>query len=404
MLLNSVNPIDFVLDITSKKRENDEDNDKNTYKNLNQEDQEENLTDSNIINFNESERDSNYINNNTNKRQEFNQLYEPNRRKSKLLNCLIDKVFLNLTKFLKMIGPLFSITIITFLGYTYFSILKHIFPYWYKNFFPYKEHKIFYNVLKISLSIELILTIFNNILSVLVKPGNVSDLRVSKYYQTHSAYYSENLIFPSSFIKNNNIRNKPIKWRICKYCKEVKPLRTHHCSLCGTCVMKMDHHCPWINNCVGQNNHRYFLLFLFHVFCYTVIGCIITLPILFFKKKESDSIEIITKENFSIREVRYISVLGISSFVIELFFAGWNWFLAINGNTTLEFWADKTDFALDAGVRNFSFGSWRKNLFYVFGTENLFKILFVPSIKKLPFSGLEISKFVDPTFNIDGIN
>ena len=35
MLLNSVNPIDFVLDITSKKRENDEDNDKNTYKNLN---------------------------------------------------------------------------------------------------------------------------------------------------------------------------------------------------------------------------------------------------------------------------------------------------------------------------------------------------------------------------------
>ena len=114
--------------------------------------------------------------------------------------------------------------------------------------------------------------------------------------------------------------------------------------------------------------------------------------------------EIITNDNISYRDVRYISVLGICSTVIEIFFAGWNWFLAFNGNTTLEFWADKTDFALDAGVRNFSFGNWRKNLFYIFGTENLLKILFVPSIKKLPFSGLELSKFIDNSFDIEGLN
>ena len=45
----------------------------------------------------------------------------------------------------------------------------------------------------------------------------------------------------------------------------VKPARSHHCSVCNTCVMVMDHHCPWINNCVGQENMRYFLLFIFYL-------------------------------------------------------------------------------------------------------------------------------------------
>ena len=400
MLLNSVNPIDYVLDITSNKENAD---DKNTYKNLRQEEEEENSNDSNALNFNESEIDSKNNNNYIRNGKEYN-----SEKKSKIINCLIDNVFLNLTKCLKVIGPLFCITIITFLLYTYVSMLKYIFPYWYKYFFPYEKHKIFYNVLKTLITIEIILTIFNNLMSILVKPGNVSDLRKSEYYKTHSPYFSEDFQIPFSFIRNNNINsNIRKKWKICKYCKEVKPLRTHHCSLCGTCVMKMDHHCPWINNCVGQNNHRYFLLFLFHVFLYTILGCFITLPILIFDKrvvKDKDSMEIITNDNISYRDVRYISVLGLCSTVIEIFFAGWNWFLAFNGNTTLEFWADKTDFALDAGVRNFSFGSWRKNLFYVFGTDNLLKILFVPSIKKLPFSGLELSKFIDNSFVIEGLN
>ena len=418
MLLNSVNPIDYVLDIAyNKKNENENDNEKNSYKNLKQEEEEEeNINDSNAINFNESEKESHSVNydnnnnyiihNNKSNTEEHNQFFQP-RTKSKIFNYIIDKLFLNLTKFLKLIGPLFCITIITFLLYTYISILRHIFPYWYKYFLSYENHKIFYFFYKFLISLELLLSVFNNILSIITKPGNVTDLRKSKYYKTHNPYYSEELQFPLSFIRNNNLNNNiRIDWRICRYCKEIKPLRTHHCSLCGTCIMKMDHHCPWINNCVGQNNHRYFLLFLFHVFCYTLLGTILTLPILIYGKKIENNIydTILSKNKFSLREIRYMSVLGITSIFIELFFTGWNWFLALNGNTTLEFWADKTDFELDGGIKDYSLGNWRNNLFYIFGTRNLFKMLFIPSVKKLPFSGLEVSKFVDQQFYIEGIN
>ena len=44
------------------------------------------------------------------------------------------------------------------------------------------------------------------------------------------------------------------------------------------------------------------------------------------------------------KEINYLSLLGITSLAVELFFSGWNWFLAYRGKTTLEFWADKTDY------------------------------------------------------------
>ena len=397
MLLSSINSLDYALDVATNNKKNEIAIDKKEYQNLNQNENIEEVQNSTAINFNETSESSPIE---VNRNENFD--ITPRKKRKKCLS--IDMIFYYVTKFLKFLGPLFCITILTFLIYTYISVIKNIFPYWYKNFISYENHKIFYNVIKYLIFFEFFLTLFNDVFAMIIKPGSVSDLRNSKYYKTHSAYYSEAFKITPYFIKNNYL-NREIQWKICKYCHEVKPLRAHHCSLCGICVLKMDHHCPWINNCIGQNNQRYFLLFLFHSFCYTFLVTILTLPILILHKKfsQNENDVIISKNNLNMKEIRYISILGITSLIIEIFFSGWNWFLALNGNTTLEFWADKTDYELNGGIKDFSLGNWKKNLFYIFGTENVFKILFLPNIKKLPFSGLEFSKYVDKNFFIDGI-
>ncbi len=300
----------------------------------------------------------------------------------------ISKTLKLMTNFLQLIGPLFTYTITLFLLYTYISVIKSIVPE-YKN-----KKKIFISkFISISTLIELLYILFNFILVNLIKQGSILDIKNSNYYKKNNPYYSKDLILPQmTFRINNNNNNK--NWKKCKFCKLIKPLRTHHCSICNKCIFKMDHHCPWINNCVGQNNQRYFLLFLTHTFIYDIIIIISIIPLLikgYFKRMEN--------------QLKFVVILSLSSFIILFFFNSWNWFLALNGKTTLEFWGEKNGFIFEKnGPVSYNFGNWKKNLFSVFGTDNLFFIIFYPSIKKLPFSGLEWSKFVDDNFIVEGID
>ena len=295
-------------------------------------------------------------------------------------NSKIDLIIYLINYLIKLIGPIFSITIIYFILFTYLNLLKTIIP-----FFS-KKNKFLSKLLNFIFFIEIFYSLFNFILATIVKPGSIIDLKSSEFYKKNNPYFSKYLKFPKI---NQNIQ---IKFKMCKYCNEIKPLRTHHCSICNKCIFKMDHHCPWINNCVGQNNQRYFLLFIFHIFIYAFLVGIFSFPTLIILNN--------SKNNFDTNNLEFICILSGISFCVLLFFNSWNWFLAIKGKTTLEFWGEKININKEI---DYDFGTIKKNLFYIFGEKNIFKILFVPNIKKLPFSGLEWSKKIDENFFVEGI-
>ncbi len=91
-----------------------------------------------------------------------------------------------------------------------------------------------------------------------------------------------------------------------------------------------------------------------------------------------------------------------SALVCVLFlFNCWAWFMACSGITTIELVKQNSLFE-DEQIFDFSFDTIKDNLFVLFGTHKIFRIL-SPSMRALPLSGLEWSFLVkEEGFDEDG--
>lgn len=358
--------------------------------------------------------------------------------KFNIFNC-IDKLFDIFSGGVRLIGPAFALSVMVFIMIITHAYFQVVLPYWMTKF------NIITCLLLTGLGLFFLLSIiFNYSLAVIVKPCILEDIINSKYYKKANPLNSSNSIIDFTYVisnpinklnkeaedkeidkdtntinntRNNNsmmtldnsncipivrIVNKeetdqfqPIvndkRYPECKYCKQFKALRSHHCSVCNLCVFKMDHHCPWINNCIGQNNQRYFLLFLIHVQFGTLFFMLMSIPIWLYTAYTKST------------EYLFVSVLCIFCFLIATFFSTWQLKLVMKGRTSIEHWSLKNKIDLIYKINDFSLGNWRENMYMVFGTRSLLRALFVPSIKKLPYAGLEWTKIAYPDFELADI-
>ena len=98
----------------------------------------------------------------------------------------------------------------------------------------------------------------------------------------------------------------------------------------------------------------------------------------------------------------FLSVLDVILFLTMLGFSFWNWFLAIFGTTSIEFWRGE-GFGVDKNEAKYRFDTISDNLYRIFGTHKLLRIL-SPSFRNVPFTGLEWSfRLKDEGFLCDGL-
>lgn len=57
--------------------------------------------------------------------------------------------------------------------------------------------------------------------------------------------------------------------RFCTVCETIAPPRSWHCDVCNVCILKRDHHCVFTSYCIGNDNHRFFLMFVLYMFIAT---------------------------------------------------------------------------------------------------------------------------------------
>ncbi len=88
----------------------------------------------------------------------------------------------------------------------------------------------------------------------------------------------------------------------------------------------------------------------------------------------------------------FLCILDTALSAVMIGFNGWNWYLAMTGFSSIEFFGHQMQEGDNGGVEryNLHFSSIRDNLYKIFGTYSLIAI-FSPSMRNVPFSGVEWS-------------
>ena len=95
------------------------------------------------------------------------------------------------------------------------------------------------------------------------------------------------------------------------------------------------------------------------------------------------------KDNRS--ELSFLVSLDSMLAIVLTLFNVWNWFLALTGFTTIEFWSNLSLSKEEKQMTfDFSFNSIADNLYQIFGTHKIIRIL-SPSLRTPPFNGIEWS-------------
>lgn len=131
------------------------------------------------------------------------------------------------------------------------------------------------NLLSVIVPIQIIWIYASYYIVCTANPGIVTPNNLKqhlKYYRYDGLIYTPKDCSTCKFQKYVMIikvkeRERKKGWRW-----EYRPARSKHCSLCKACVGKMDHHCAWINGCIGENNQRYFFIFLFTLVEFSAYG------------------------------------------------------------------------------------------------------------------------------------
>jgi len=92
----------------------------------------------------------------------------------------------------------------------------------------------------------------------------------------------------------------------------------------------------WVNNCLGLENYRYFLLFILYLFVGVVYNMITIVAIWNHH---------IYKQNQSM--MSFLVILDFALAIVLVGFNFWNWFLAITGYSTIEYWGSSSRVSIE---------------------------------------------------------